>query len=380
MAVSIAGGVKPGKIIQIERRLYRQMIVGKRNKDTITDKVFIEAADDANKLEIERIAINERLKKQADAQATYRQISMQLTNTVNNAIEHELASPELVLANSNVTESQMLVLEMVLEKDPNLARLRPLVSGLSWLARDLTTLINSPASSHRRPKSADVQVTDLKLVLNYIGVENLRLLIPYFSLRYCLPSNNANLAWPTRKLWRYSIMTAIAAKALAEMHRLPTGLVYTGALMNQFGSAVILNNSASIFSKTWGNWLREASEEGNREVHDAVMATEFPIESVLEHVLEQGQQLNWRLLTLLNFEESRLTKVLKELDEHFNLSDLSAEAAVIAKASCYAKMRLLEEQNLIDNKEKRLMADYYQFLPEELIRLKAQNYRKVDLI
>ena len=59
---------------------------------------------------------------------------------------------------------------------------------------------------------------------------------------------------------------------------------------------------------------------------------------------------------------------------------MSEDAAMVAKASCYAKVLLLEEQQQIDPQEKRIMFDYYQFSEQELIRLKGQNFRKLDLL
>ncbi|MBB1382966.1 histidine kinase, partial [Shewanella sp. SR41-2] len=88
----------------------------------------------------------------------------------------------------------------------------------------------------------------------------------------------------------------------------------------------------------------------------------------------------WQLLSLLKFDDSPITQVLKELDHDYHFTELSADAAIVAKASCYAKVLLLEEQQQIDPQEKRIMFDYYQFSAQELIRLKGQNFRKLDLL
>ncbi|WP_352339787.1 hypothetical protein, partial [Psychrobacter sp. 16-MNA-CIBAN-0192] len=90
------------------------------------------------------------------------------------AIEHQLAHPQMILEASAICENQILLLDLLLHPDLNINRLRPIIESISWLSRDLINLINSPASRHRRPKHGDVQVTDIKLVLNYIGIENLR--------------------------------------------------------------------------------------------------------------------------------------------------------------------------------------------------------------
>jgi len=335
VAISIAGGVRPGKILEIEQRLYQQLILGKQKASpTLLDDLDRELEADANKLDVEREAVLSRLLKQIKAREVFEAISKQLIDTVNNAIEHQLASPELVLAKSDINESQILLLELLLAKNLDATRLRPLISNLGWLCRD----------------------------------------------RNWLPSGNAKLLWTTRKLWRYSIVSGIAANALAQLHNTDSALVYSGALLNQLGTSVVLSLSARLFDKTWGNWIREASSSRDKEVYDAVIATEFPAKAVFEQVLSHGHVLNWQLLELLKFENSPLTLLLKELDQTLTYRELSPPAALVARANCYAKVLLLEEMRQIEPQEKRLMFDYYELTEQEVLRLKAQNYRKLDLL
>ncbi|WP_350431699.1 HDOD domain-containing protein [Shewanella sp. H8] len=380
MAISIAGGVRPGKVIEIERRLYNQLIVGKHKACAMPDELNLELEDNANKLDIERKALKRRIEKQTNENSVYLDVSAQLTNTVNCTIENTLTYPQMILDTSGSSESQILLLDLLLEPDVNINRLRPIIESISWLSRDLINLINNPTSVHLRPNHADVQVTDIKLGLNYIGIENLRLLIPYFCLRHWLPSDNANLFWVTRKLWRYSMISAIAAQALAKLQNKDPNLVYICALMYQFASSIILSQSGHIFDKIKGTWLSEASHGRDKQVYDAILATDFPAQAVLEQVMQHSHCLNWQLLSLLKFDDSPITQVLKELDQNYLFTELSVDAAMVAKASCYAKVLLLEEQQQIDPQEKRIMFDYYQFSEQELIRLKGQNFRKLDLL
>lgn len=111
-----------------------------------------------------------------------------------------------------------------------------------------------------------------------------------------------------------------------------------------------------------------------------MIATEFPAKVVFEQVLNHGLKLNWQLLTLLEFEHSPLTLLLKELDQTLSYRELSPQAAIVARANCYAKVVLLEEMRHIEPQEKRLMFDYYELTEQEVLRLKAQNYRKLDLL
>lgn len=380
MAISVAGGVRPGKVIEIEHRLYQQLIVGKQKSGSMYDELDTELEADASKLAIEREAILERLAKQIQAKQVFEEVSTQLINTVNNAIGHQLASPDSILTYSGINENQLLILELLQRKNLDLNRLSPLVTEQAWLARDLLNIVNSPSFRHRRPQRSDVKVTDTKLVLNFIGVENLKLLIPYFCLRNWLPSGHANLLWTTRKLWRYSVVSAIAAQALAKLNDMDGSFVYSCTLLSQLGASVVLKNSAKLFEEIWGEWLREASDSRDKELYDAVIATEFPAEKVYSLVLKHGNSLNWQLLYQLNFKDSAMAKVLSELDNNLSYKELSEEAAMVARANCFAKIVLLEEMRQITPQEKRIMFDYYELSEQEIIRLKGQNYRKLDII
>ncbi|GIU45218.1 HDOD domain-containing protein [Shewanella algidipiscicola] len=381
MGRSVSGGVRPGIIVDIEHRLLKQLIVGKQKTTaSMFDELDRELEGDANKLAIERDAIFERLSKQIQARQVFEAVSAQLISTVNSTLDNQLASPEKLLAQSGLNQSQMLMLEVLHQQNLDINRLRLIINDLPWLCRDLSNIVNSPSFRQKRQQRSDVKVTDLKLVLNFIGIENLRQVIPYFCLRNWLPTANANLLWTTRKLWRYSMLTGIAAKALAQLNEQDVAFAYSCSLLYQLGTSVVLKNGAKVFETVWGNWLREASASRDKELYDAVLATEFPADNIYQQALQHAHKLNWQLPSLLDFTASPLTQVQIELDTHLSYSELSSYAALVARANCFAKVMMLEEMRLITPKEKHLMFDYYELSEQELLRLKGQNYRKLDLL
>ncbi|MCL1148319.1 HDOD domain-containing protein [Shewanella marinintestina] len=379
MAISVAGGVKPAQIIDIEQRLLKRLIIGKDKAAAMADDINAELEDDANKLEIEREAIRERLAKQNQATAVFEAVSKQLISSVNTNIEHQLSSPEQVLTQSKLEQKQLALLEQLYLEPVDLGRVRQLVSALPWLERDLINIINSSTFRHRRPKSSDVQVTDIKLALNYIGIENLQALIPYFCLRNLMPSGQAQMLWLSRKLWRYAIVTALAAQALAKLHDKPSAFIYSCSLMSQLGTTCVISQCAKVFDDMWRAWLKEASASRDKALFDAVMATEFPAADVYQQVLIHSQTLNWQLLSLLDFEQSRLANTFKAIDTSLKYADLDEDSALIERANCYAKVYLLKEVGCITTAESRLMFDYYQITEQEQIRLSGQNFRKLTL-
>lgn len=380
MAISVAGGVRPGKVIEIEHRLYQQLIVGKQKSSSMFDELGEDIEHDANKLAVEREAAIERLAKKVEDKQVFERVSKQLVDAVEKAIDHRLASVDSVIKSSGINESQLLILELVQERVIDTNRLISLIENESWLVNDLLNIVNSASFRHRKIKDSDIKVTDVKLILNFIGMENVKLLVPYFCLRNWLPSGHANLLWTTRKLWRYSMVSAIAAQTLAKLYEKDSVFVYTCSLLSQLGPSVVLTNSAVLFDNTWSFWLQEASNSRDKGLYDAVLSTEFPSGKVCGLVIQYGDRLNWQLLDQLNCNNSSIVSVMAELDNNLSYKDLSENAAIVARASCYAKVMLLDEMKQLAPQEKRIMFDYYELSKQEIIRLKSQNYRKLDIM
>ena len=380
MVFKVAGGMKPGAIIEIEKRFYQLLIVGKQKSSWAGDELGEDLFDAASKLEVEQQALRDRIEKQQQQKSVFEAVSNQLVTTIISEMDHQLDTTESLLAESPVTNTQWLLLELLHSPKLDMKRLLLVVKNTSWLHQDLVNLVNSPAFRQSRDQSNDVQLSDLKLVLNYIGLEQLKLLIPYYCMRHWLPNNHATILWTTRKFWRFANMAAIAARAIAVLNEEDESLVFTLSLVNLMGSSLVLRKCAQVYENTRGKWLREASESRDKNVYDAVLATEFPSEQVCEHVLKLGSMANWQILEHHGFGNSLLLKLIKEMDQTLNFSDLSKPSAIAIKATVYAKVLLLEEQNQLDPRERKMLFDYYEFSEQEIIRLKAQNFRKQEIL
>nr|WP_250885655.1 HDOD domain-containing protein [Shewanella jiangmenensis] len=359
--------------------MYRQLIVGKQKASRVQDELDQDLESVAFKLDIERAAVFERIEKQQKARDVYLAVSAQLTSTIVAEIQQTLADFDRLVQRSSLTATQLALFEQLCRESPDMARLRLLMTGVGWLSRDLTNVVNSTAFRQRHPQRADVQVTDIKLVLNFIGVENLRQLIPYYSMRNWLPSGHSCLLWINRKLWQYALTCATAAKALAKLHGRNETLAFICALLQQFGVTMVLGTAAAAYEKNWGNWLREASASRDKELYDAVMATEFPAEKVLDEVVRHGGHLAWEIPARLDFENHDMVTVIKTLEQSLTVADLPLDVQIQAKASGFATAMTLDESKLLEPQEARLLFRYYGLNEQEMLRLKAQNYRKIDL-
>ncbi|MGB0893711.1 MAG: HDOD domain-containing protein [Parashewanella sp.] len=382
MALSVAGSVKPGVIIDIEKRFYQFMIVGKQKSmlaedEAAVDDVDIEAGD---KLDIEQQAQQQRLEKQQQQQEVFEAVSNQLSATIIDEMKYRFDSLEPLLKTAPITQKQWQLLELLNSRNIDLNRLRIAISDINWLTRELINVVNSPAFRQSRSQNNDVQVTDLKLVLNFIGIEQLKFLIPYFCMRHWLPKKRVSTLWATKQLWRFANVAAIASRTLSEYHQQNQSVIYTATLTSMIGATIVIENSALVYEAIRGTWLREAKNTRNKLVHDAVLSTRFPIQFLCENVLKHGSLLNWKVLDGLDCADGQITKIMREIDQTINFSELSVSSSIVVKSLMYAMKLMLEEQCSISPKENRLLFKYFEFSEEEVLRLKAQNFRKQDIL
>ncbi|MBV7316274.1 HDOD domain-containing protein [Shewanella sp. NIFS-20-20] len=378
---TLAKTASPVDVSEVEHRFYYQLIVGKQKQEDMLDGMDADVEADAFKLDIEREAVFDRLEKKKEARRVFEDVSGQLVYTLIQSIMFRLDDPLEILKHAGLTSKQLSLMELLQGDNAELPKLRPYIEKMDWLSKELVNMVNSPSFRHRKPQRAsDIRVKDLKLVLNFIGIENLQVLVPYLCIRTWLPTGRANMLWTTRKLWRYMLVTATASQILAKEEGIDGAFVYTCSLLSQLGTSAILSNSSMIFDGIWGHWLREANQSRDKEIYDAVIATEFPAEAVYQQVLDRAMSLNWELLSLLEFEESQFTQVLKELAETHTYAGLSPQAAVIARASCFAKVMLLKEMRQISDEEKHAMYQQYELSTAELALLNQQNFRKLEIM
>ncbi|QSX34345.1 HDOD domain-containing protein [Shewanella avicenniae] len=378
MVASLVGGAKPSAINDIEQRFYKQLISGQQ-RGAVSNPLDAELEAIAHKIAVEREAAIKRLEKKQQAQQLVAQLTEQLTKLLQAELGNRLSQPQLFLKDSAVSDKQLLLLELLNSPRVDLNRIRPIVAEIGWLGRDITAIVNSPSFMARRQQHSDTQVNDLKVALAYIGLDNLRAYIPYYVCRYWL-SQSPSLLWVSRKVWRYSQLQGIAARALAELHQQDPTLFYTIALMKQLGMSVMLSVSADVFEQLRHTWMRQALVERDSALHDALSVCEFPLDLVWPMIAEQSLALTWKLPESLGFADVKAVSILRELTEAKGVVALSDDAKIIAKSSCYAKCMLLDEGQQLSFNERQLMYRYYELSEQEAIRLSGQNFRKTEAV
>ena len=125
-----------------------------------------------------------------------------------------------------IEDAAPTILELLSLRATSINRINPLAASLPWLATDLISLVNKP----QYRKRADVQVSDAKLALSYIGLDNLKLVMPTYILKHWLPTSTAPYGLMKRKLWNDSLSIALATSFLAKELKLDTYTAFTAGM------------------------------------------------------------------------------------------------------------------------------------------------------
>ncbi len=166
------------------------------------------------------------------------QIMTSFFNSVRSQINSECDNKEHIYHQVlGIEDATPTILEILSKRAASVNQVKPLANSLSWLASDLINLVNKP----QYRKRADIQVTDAKLALSYIGLDNLKLVMPTFILKHWLPKSTKPYGLMKRKLWNESLSVALAASALAEQQGLDCFTAFTTGMLSNIGQIAVMN-------------------------------------------------------------------------------------------------------------------------------------------
>ena len=86
-----------------------------------------------------------------------------------------------------IQDSVPAILDILATRSASVGRLEPLIKDLTWLGRELVAFVNLPYYRQQRSKHTSVKVDNPLLALRYIGLDNLKFVVPTFAVRHWMP-------------------------------------------------------------------------------------------------------------------------------------------------------------------------------------------------
>ncbi len=299
-------------------------------------------------LAVEKQAKQEKI-IEAHGQNHFRsQVMNQFFAEVNTQINTEFDNKEHLYKNVlHIEDAAPSILEILSLKAASVNRITPLASSLPWLTHDLIKLVNKP----QYRKRADVQVSKINLALSYIGLDNLKLLMPTFILKHWLPLSTAPYPLMKRKLWNDSLAIALAAKVLAEQEKLDSFTAFSCGMFANIGHLAVTRCVLQSYNKTHKAKLRETYTNRDKRLHDIFLQLDIAPELLLEQLIHRGSKITADLVDLMRFDRLTITEPLFDMAYSYDLNKMHPIAKIVTKARAYIAVRSLTKEDLITEDE-----------------------------
>ena len=275
----------------------------------------------------------------------------------------------------NLEDAAPTILEILSLRAASLNRITPLVKLMPWLADEVINLVNKP----QYRKRADVKVNEPNLAINYVGLENLKLIVPAFILKHALPITTDPYPLMKRKLWNDSLSVALAAKVLAEHQGQDWYSAFTAAMLSNLGYLAVISCFLNKYNDMHQAELRQAYDERDKRLHDLLVKAEISPELLLKLITSHSGKVAADLIELMRFDRLAITEPIFDLAYGSDLKKMSPVAQIVAKARSYVAYRSLAREDLINKDEAKLLLTSVNFSAEEITLLKKSDIDHIKL-
>lgn len=275
----------------------------------------------------------------------------------------------------SIEEAAPMILELLSLRATSINKIKPLATSLPWLATDIVTLVNKP----QYRKRADVQVNDAKLALSYLGIENLKLVMPTFILKHWLPISTVPFSLMKRKLWNESLSIALASSTLAEHSGVNRYTAFTTGMLSNIGKLAITRCFLTTYNRMYKQELRDAFNTKDKRLHNILVTIKNPPELLLEQLVLRSSKLSAELIELMNFDRLTITEAMFDLAYADTIDKMCPIAQIVTKAKVYISYRNLAKNNLITDEEKTTLFNAAKLSKSDISLLNASDIDHIKL-
>lgn len=328
-------------------------------------------------LEVE-VAAHKVRQKTSTAHHKYRaKASEQLHKIIESAIAKQLEDIDGVIHTTiGIEDNVPAILDILSVKSASVGRLEPLVNDLSWLGRELVSLVNLPMYRKERNKQTAVKVDTPALALRYLGLENLQFIIPTFAIRHWMPHSTEPFSLLNRKLKDNAMSRAIAAQILAKKNDVNEVHAFTLGMLLEVGKIALVRLYLRTFEQVWQRKVRLAREDNNKDLHTALLELKPDPLFLRSLMVNNSLKVSKVVIDNMAFRYMPFSAVMAQLIQpEIKGENILPLTAIMLKARCYSQYIGLAEHQLIEEDEKVSWFDYFNFSQTELKALQKGNFQ-----
>ena len=329
----------------------------------------------------ELLAVEEEANKkkiiQAHGQEHFKtQVKTQFFKRVNAQVDKEFDNKENLYMNVlKIEDAAPSIMEILAVKAASINRITPLAKKLPWLCSELINLVNKP----QYRKRSGIQVVEPHLALSYVGLDNLKLVMPMFMLKHWLPTHTTPYPLMKRKLWNDSLSVALAAQLLAKEQGLDEFTAFTAGMLSNLGLLAVTRGVLNTYSELYNAELRSAYESKDKKLHDALVTLDVVPDLLLEQLLQRSSTVAADMVELMRFDRLQITEPLFDLAYAVNIDHMCPIAKLVTKAKVYVTFRSLAKEDLINTDEAKILLTTGKLTKNDITLLKKSDINHIKL-
>jgi hypothetical protein len=381
MAVADAkSGLKSAGVIETETNFYRYL-VSKALLLPQSEEIDSEISDNRILLDIELAPALARQASKQESKDLFNALKVQLFHDVETRVEKRLmANDDNTYQRFTIAPYLMEAMNIINTKAASVSRIKPLVLKHATLVQNMVNVLNR-FDAVKKSSDKPLEKKDAELCLGYLGIETLRVLLPYLIVHESLKDTGIKFHQISRKLWNHVQITAKAASVLATLDdRLDPDEVYMMALFHEMGAAFLLHVVDECFHETRRELSKQAMESGASEVSHKLAEINSAIPVLDKLMPEKAKALSVDIARRYKMNHFRLASTMEELAQSMSIDDMGVTARVIAQARSYAVFKQMYKEELIDKIQATALLNYYQIDSAKIKLLNQQKYLKVPKV
>ncbi|MDO6425907.1 HDOD domain-containing protein [Thalassotalea sp. 1_MG-2023] len=327
-------------------------------------------------LAVEEQANKDRLIEEHGKNHFKHQMMSKFFTQVNTQVNSAFDQKESLYTNLlQIEDAAPAIMEILAVKAASVKRISPLVASLPWLADELIKLVNKP----QYRKRADVQVSDANLALTYIGLENLKLVMPTFMLKHWLPTSTSPFGAMKRKLWNDSLTIALATQALAKLHKLDTFTAFSAAMFSNIGLLAVTRSYIQTYNDLHKEEVKKAFDNKDKRLHDVLVEFDLSPELMHQQLTTRSAAVSADLVELMRFDRLMITEPIFDLAYTNNLQTMTPIAQLIVKAKAYVMYRNLAADEMLSTEQAKTLLSSVKLTKAEIALLKKSDIDHIKL-
>ena len=331
-------------------------------------------------LHVEKVAIeNKRLQEKTEA-SYLESVSHHLHEVLLGELTEQLSyTDELVQNVLNLPENIGELLDALSVKACSVSKLEPIAATMPWLYDELIVVVNTPQFRRKDSRGRIIVVETLRTALSFLGIENLRTLIPSLILKRAMPQITDPYPLIKQKLTQYSTGVALTAKRLAALSDLNKNQAYTLAMVSNLGRCAVIRLYFKLFDKIQLHLLQECQKDKEQKRHEALLKIAPSANHLIALQQEFADAVSADILEWMHFTRIPIAQPMRDCADK-QPTQPKTLSKILHQARAYTQIRMLHQLKLVDIKEVKPLFSEQRYPAGALEKLKSMDIFTLPLV